>query len=141
MMVCVFVQGKLNRSLRLGAYLFAAMNWVSAAGYASFPLTDSGYAGTFQDVMHMVVTAGVVGLSILSLVFFIIGGLRKKAFVSLGVIALVALVVMFAGPVGIGLAPKSLFGVFERFSVFAATGFNAILGVYLFAGFAGYRES
>lgn len=141
MMVCVFVQGKLNRSLRLGAYLFAAMNWVSAAGYASFPLTDSGYAGAFQDVMHMVVTAGVVGLSILSLVFFIIGGLRKKAFVSLGVIALVALVVMFAGPVGIGLAPKSLFGVFERFSVFAATGFNAILGIYLFYGFAGYRES
>jgi len=140
MMVCVFVQGKLNRTLRLGVYLFAAMNWVSAAGYASFPLTDSGYAGTFQDVMHMVVTAGVVGLSILSLVFFIIGGLRKKAYVSLGVIALVALVIMFAGPVGIGLAPKSMFGIFERFSVFAATGFNAILGWYLFTGFSGYRE-
>ena len=140
MMVCVFVQGKLNRSLRLGMYLFAAMNWVSAAGYASFPLTDSGYAGAFQDVMHMVVTALVVGLSILSLVFFIIGGLRKKAYVSLGVFALCALVIMFAGPVGIGLAPKSLFGVFERFSVFAATGFNAILGVYLFTGFSKFRE-
>ena len=139
MMVCVFVQGKLNRALRLGVYLFAAMNWVSAAGYASFPLTDSGYAGTFQDVMHMVVTAGVVGLSILSLVFFIIGGLRKKAYVSLGVLAAVALAIMFAGPVGIGLAPKSLFGVFERFSVFAATGFNAILGIYLFTGFSGDR--
>jgi len=36
---------------------------------------------------------------------------------------------MFGGPVGIGLAPKSLFGVFERFSVFSATGFNAILGI------------
>ena len=139
MMVCVFVQGKLNRALRLGVYLFAAMNWVSAAGYASFPLTDSGYAGTFQDVMHLVVTAGVVGLSILSLVFFIIGGLRKRSYVSLGVIALVALVIMFAGPVGIGLAPKSMFGIFERFSVFAATGFNAILGWYLFTGFSRYR--
>ena len=139
MMVCVFVQGKLNKTLRLGVYLFAAMNWVSAAGYASFPLTESGYAGAFQDVMHMVVTAGVVGLSILSLVFFIIGGLRKKAYVSLGVLAAVALSIMFAGPVGIGLAPKSLFGVFERFSVFAATGFNAILGIYLFTGFSGDR--
>lgn len=139
MMVCVFVQGKLNKTLRLGVYLFAAMNWVSAAGYASFPLTESGYAGAFQDVMHMVVTAGVVGLSILSLVFFIIGGLRKKAYVSLGVLAAVALAIMFAGPVGIGLAPKSLFGVFERFSVFAATGFNAILGIYLFTGFSGDR--
>ena len=139
MMVCVFVQGKLNKTLRLGVNLFAAMNWVSAAGYASFPLTESGYAGAFQDVMHMVVTAGVVGLSILSLVFFIIGGLRKKAYVSLGVLAAVALAIMFAGPVGIGLAPKSLFGVFERFSVFAATGFNAILGIYLFTGFSGDR--
>lgn len=139
MMVCVFVQGKLNKPLRLGASLFAAMNWVSAAGYASFPLTQSGYAGTFQDVMHMVVTAGVVGLSILSLTLLIIGGLRKKAYVSLGVLATIALVVMFAGPVGIGLAPKSLFGVFERFSVFAATGFNAVLGAYLFTGFSGYR--
>ena len=139
MMVCVFVQGKLNKTLRLGVYLFAAMNWVSAAGYASFPLTESGYAGASQDVMHMVVTAGVVGLSILSLVFFIIGGLRKKAYVSLGVLAAVALAIMFAGPVGIGLAPKSLCGVFERFSVFAATGFNAILGIYLFTGFSGDR--
>lgn len=140
MMVCVFVQGRLNRMLRLGVYLFAAMNWVSAAGYASFPLTDSGYAGAFQDIMHMVVTVSVVALSIVSLVFFIIGGLRKKAYVSLGVIALIALVIMFAGPVGIGLAPKSMFGIFERFSVFAATGFNAVLGVYLFTGFSGYRE-
>lgn len=139
MAVCVFVQGRLNRALRLGVYLFAAMNWVSAAGYASFPLTDSGYAGTFQDVMHMIVTAGVVGLSVLSLLFFIVGGLRRKTYVSLGVVALVALAVMFAGPIGIGLAPKSLFGVFERFSVFAAAGFNAVLGLYLFNGFSGYR--
>jgi hypothetical protein len=139
MAVCVFVQGKLNKLLRLGTYLFAAMNWVSAAGYASFPLTDSGYAGTFQDGMHMAVTAGVVGLSIVSLLLIIIGGLRKKAYISLGVIALIALIIMFAGPVGIGLAPKSLFGVFERFSVFAATGFNAVLGLYLFTGLKGYR--
>ena len=141
MMVCVFVQGKLNKLLRLGIYLFAAMNWVSAAGYASFPLTESGYAGAFQDVMHMVVTAAVVGLSIISLVLLIIGGLRKNAYRSLGWLALAALALMFAGPVGIGLAPKSLFGVFERFSVFAATGFNAILGLYLFTGFSNAKTA
>ncbi|MEE1019368.1 MAG: hypothetical protein UH824_07800 [Acutalibacteraceae bacterium] len=28
--------------------------------------------------------------------------------------------------------PKEFFGIPERFSVFAATGFNAVLGVYLF---------
>ena len=32
-----------------------------------FPLSDSGYAGAFQDVMHMVVTALVVLLSIVSM--------------------------------------------------------------------------
>lgn len=28
MMVCVFIQGKLNKPLRIGIYLFAIMNWV-----------------------------------------------------------------------------------------------------------------
>lgn len=139
-MACVFVQGRLNRKLRLAIYLFAAMNWISAAGYASFPLTQSGYAGTLQDVMHMVVTAAVVGLSIASLVLFIVGGLRKRRYVSLGVLAAVALAVMMIGSIGTGLAPLSMFGVFERFSVFAATGFNAALGAYLFTGFSGYRS-
>ena len=30
------------------------------------------------------------------------------------------------------IVPKGYFGVVERFSVFAATGFNAVLGVQLF---------
>ena len=120
MMVCVFVQGILNRLLRLGIYLFAAMNWVSAVGYASFPLNDRGYAGTFQDLMHIVVTSGVVGLSIVALLLYIIGGLRKRTYTSLGVLAAVTLLVMFKGPMCVGLAPKSLLGVFESFSEFTA---------------------
>ena len=51
MMVCVFVQGKLNKTIRIGIYLFAVMNWVSNVGYAMFPLSDSGNAGAFQDIM------------------------------------------------------------------------------------------
>ncbi len=30
MMVCVYVQDKLNKALRLGIFLFAIMNWLSA---------------------------------------------------------------------------------------------------------------
>ncbi|MDL2236198.1 DUF998 domain-containing protein, partial [Christensenellaceae bacterium OttesenSCG-928-L17] len=67
MMVCVFIGGKLNRTLRVGIYIFAGMNWVSSVGYTMFPLTDSGFAGTFQDIMHVVVTVLVVVLSIVSL--------------------------------------------------------------------------
>lgn len=48
MMVCIFVQDRLNKTLRTGIYLFAAMNWISAAGYAMFPLSDSGNGGAFK---------------------------------------------------------------------------------------------
>lgn len=135
MMVCVFVQHRLTKSLRLGTYLFAAMNWVSFVGYGMFPLTESGYAGTLQDVMHIVVTAGVVLLSIASLLLIIIGGFRKRRYISLAVWAAAAFAAMLIGAIGVKAAPPELFGVFERFSVFSATGFNAVLGVYLFLGF------
>lgn len=138
MMVCVFIENKLNKTLRLGIGLFAVMYWVSAVGYGMFPLSDSGYAGTFQDIMHVyVVTVSVVFLSIVSLVFIMVGGYREKQYRSLAIWATIALVLMFAGAVGVGIVPKEYFGIPERFSLFAATGFNAVLGVYLFRGFQG----
>lgn len=136
MMVCAGVQGKLTKTLRLGIYLFAGMNWVSCVGYSLFPLSDSGYAGTFQDVMHMVVTVGVVVLSIASLVLIIIGGSRGKTNRSYAVWAAFALLMMMVGAIGTGAAPAVYFGVVERFSVFAAVGFNAVLGIKLFRGIA-----
>ena len=136
MAVCVFIQGKLNKTLRIGIYLFAAMNWISLIGYTMFPLVEGGMSGTaVQDKMHMLVTAAVVIFSIASLVVIMIGGYRKKAYRSLATWASMALLFMFLGAVGVGLVPKEYFGIPERFSVFAATGFNAVLGVYLFNGF------
>lgn len=136
MMVCVGVQGKLTRLLRLGVYLFGGMNWLSCVGYSMFPLSDSGYAGAFQDVMHMVVTAGVVALSIAALVCFIVGGVREKPYRSYAVWAAIALGMMMVGAIGTGTVPIAYFGIVERFSVFAAVGFNAVLGVKLFRGIA-----
>lgn len=136
MMVCVFIQGRLNKTLRLGIYLFAVMNWVSSVGYGMFPLSDSGYAGTFQDIMHTyVVTVLVVLLSIVSLISVIIGGFRSEQYKSLAIWAALALLLMFAGAIGVGVVPIEYFGIPERFSLFAATGFNAVLGVSLFRGF------
>lgn len=134
-LVFIFVQGKLTKLLRSGIYFFTAMNWVSGVGYQMFPLTDSGYAGEFQDQMHVVVTVLVILLSIISLVLIIIGGIREKSFFSLAIWAGLALVLMIAGAVGINVVPIEYFGIPERFSVFAATLFNAVLGVYLFNGF------
>ena len=132
MMVCVGIQGKKTRQLRIGIYLFTAMEWVSAIGFGMFPLSDSGYAGTFQDKMHMVSTGLVVFLSILSLVLIILAGVKEKSCRTYGIFAGIALGMMLVGALGMNLVPKAYFGVVERFSVFAATGFNAVLGIQLY---------
>ena len=131
-LVCIGIQRRKTKLLRSGIYLFAVMEWISAVGYRMFPLSNSGYAGAFQDVMHMAVTALVVLLSIVSLVIIIVAGAKSKSCRSYGVCAAVALAMMLVGAVGIKLVPAAYFGVVERFSVFAATGFNAALGIHLF---------
>ena len=130
--VCIGIQGRKTKLLRSGIYLFAVMEWISAVGYRMFPLNDSGYVGAFQDVMHMAVTALVVLLSIVSLVIIIIAGAKSKSCRSYGVCAAVALAMMLVGAMGMKIVPAAYFGVVERFSVFAATGFNAALGIHLF---------
>ena len=149
-LVCVSIEGKLSCSLRIGIYLFTVMQWVSAVGYTMFPLSNAEYtvtsqdafdavtqmtsSGSFQDIMHIVVTVLVILLSIVSLLFIIISGFRKKRYASLALWATIALTFMLAGGIGTGLVPKEIMGIFERFSVFAVTGFNAVLGIFLFAG-------
>ena len=130
--VCLGVQHKQNKLLKTGVYIFAAMEWISAIGYRAFPLSDSGYACTAQDVMHMVVTVAVVLLSIASLVLIIVAGARDKTCLSYCICAAVALCMMLVGALGMKIVPAAYFGVVERFSVFAATGFNAALGIHMF---------
>ena len=139
--VCIGVQGKRTRLLRTGIYLFAIMEWVSAIGYRMFPLADSGYAGTFQDVMHMVITAVVVLLSIVSLITIIAAGTRDGSCRSYAVCAGIALGMMLVGAFGMKIVPARYFGIVERFSVFAATGFNAALGIHQFCGEASKEAS
>ena len=130
--VCIGIQGRKTKLFRSGIYLFAVIEWISAVGYRMFPLSSSGYAGAFQDVMHMAVTALVVLLSIVSLVIIIVAGAKSKSCRSYGVCAAVALAMMLVGAMGMKIVPAAYFGVVERFSVFAATGFNAALGIHLF---------
>ena len=132
MMVCVGMQGKKTRLLRTGIWLFAAMQWISAVGYRMFPLSSSGYAGAFQDKMHILATVLVVLLSIASLTVIIAAGARNKACRSYGICAGIALGMMLVGALGMKIVPAAYFGVVERFSVFAATDFNAALGIQLY---------
>ena len=130
--VCLGMQGRKSGLLRTGIVLYAAMEWVSAVGYRMFPLSTGGYAGEFQDVMHMVVTAAVVLLSIASLTIVLLAGVRHWDCRSYGICAGIALAMMLVGALGMKLVPAAYFGIVERFSVFAATGFNAALGLHLF---------
>lgn len=130
--VCIGIQGQKTKLLRGGVYLFATMEWISAVGYRMFPLSGSGYAGAFQDIMHMAVTAAVVLLSVVSLSVIVAAGIKDGECRSYGVCAAIALGMMLVGALGAKLVPADYFGIVERFSVFAATGFNAALGIHLF---------
>lgn len=91
---------------------------------------------TFSDIMHVyVVTAAVVITSIASLSLIIIGCLKSSGHKRLAAWAIVALSMMFIGAIGTGIVPEAYFGIVERFSVFSALGFNAVLGIYLLRGF------
>lgn len=130
--VCAGIQKSKNKTLKTGIYIFGIMEFVSAVGYRAFPLSESGFGGTFKDVMHMVTTAVVVCLSIASLVLVMIAGYKNKKDLIYAIFATVALAMMLVGALGMKIVPQKFFGVVERFSVFAATGFNAFLGVMLF---------
>ena len=71
-------------------------------------------------------------LSIVSLMIIIVAGVKDKNCRSYGIFAGIALGMMMVGAFGMNIVSKEYFGIVERFSVFAATGFNAVLGVRLY---------
>lgn len=132
MMVSLGIQHKGNKLLRSGIYLFTVMEWISAVGFSMFPLSESGYAGTFQDRMHILSTIIVVVLSIVSLLMIIISGVKDQYCRTYSIFAGIALGMMLIAAIGMNVVPKEYFGIVERFSVFAAVGFNAVLGIELY---------
>lgn len=129
---CVFYQGRVNRVFRLGIYLFAIMEWTSAVGYTLFPLSASGYAGSFQDIMHMVVTALVVLLSITSMILITVGCFRSKVHKQLGIFTITVLGIMALGSIATGIVPVGYFGVAERLSVYSVVIYSAALSMFTF---------
>ena len=131
-----------TKLFRTGIHLFTIMNWISNVGYSMFPLADSGKEiASFQEIMHMVVTAAVVTLSIVSLVCLIIAGFKKGGIRGIGIWAAIALLMMMVGAIGQKAVPPQYFGIVERFSVFAAVGFSAVCGIYLFSGFKAIHDA
>ncbi len=133
MAVCVVCKNFKSKSLRIGIYLFAIMEWIVAVGYKMFPWVSDASFFQFQNMMHLIVTAATVILSIAALIAIIIGS-RKGEQKALGVWAIICLVAMFGGAIGTGVLPKEVFGIAERFSTFSVVIYNAVLGYYLFRG-------
>ena len=131
-LLCILVKNELKKSFRVGVYLFSIMNFISAIGYALFPLSSAGYDGSMQSFIHVyILTALVVLLSILSLILIAVGSFKSK-YKLLGIFAIISLVLMFIGAVGSANVPKDIFGVIERFSTYSAVIFTGILGIFGF---------
>lgn len=133
---CLYVRNRLNKKLRAGIYLFSILSWVDTIGYTVFPLTESGYAGTFQDIIHVfVVTAAVLILSVTSFIMMMVGGYRDRKYRWIAIFATFSLCGLIVGTIGMGAVPRGYGGVMERISIFSAQGFSFVLGLYLFFGF------
>ena len=131
-LLCILIKNEDKKTLRLGVYLFSIMNFISAIGYALFPLSSAGYDGSMQSFIHVyILTTLVVILSIVSLVLIAIGSFKSK-YKLLGILAIISLVLMFIGAVGSANVSKDIFGIVERFSTYSAVVFTGILGIFGF---------
>jgi len=128
-MLCIAVQGKWNKPIRLGIYLMSGSLWFSSIGSAILRFGAAEGAIAFPDFAD-----GVLGIVVLlsifaSLILLMVGGYRQKRFVLLAVSATIALPLMLIVPIFI---PYS--GITSLVTNLAMLGFTALLGLYLFMG-------
>jgi hypothetical membrane protein len=127
----VYFKGKINKIISVGSCAFCFMNVISFFGYTFFPLSEAGYAATFQDKMHMVVTVLVVIFTIVSLVLFSIGFFRAKGHKWLGIVSITTLLALMVGAMLINILPKEYFGLAERVNVYSIIIYTGILSLWM----------
>ena len=128
----VYFKQKINKCVTFGAGIFCVMTIVSFLGYTFFPLSESGYAGTFQDKMHMVVTVIVVLFTIIALISFIIGFLKTEKLKYLAIISLCTFLLLLTGSMLMNILPKEYFGIAERINVYSIVIYTGILSFWMF---------
>jgi len=126
-----YLRNKINKAVTVSSFVFCLMNAISFFGYTFFPLSESGYADTFQDKMHVIITIFVVLLTIVSLVLYSIGFFRAKGHKWLGIISISSLLVLIAGATLINIMPKEYFGVAERINVYSIIIYTGILALWM----------
>src|SRR5215510_13174101 len=120
---------KINKCVTAGSCFFCIMTAVSFLGYTFFPLSESGYAGTFQDIMHIAVTIAVVLFTIIALILFIIGFLKTNDKKIIGIFSICTFILLMAGSIFINVFPKEYFGIAERINVYSIVIYTGILSL------------
>ena len=133
-MLSIAVQGKWNRPLRSGIYLMSGILWFSSIGSAILRFSATGDAITFPDFTIDILDIVVMLSIIASMILVMVGGYRKKRFVSIAVSATVALILLFIGIISVLLLSAEYAGIAHRLVIFPVNGFVALLGLYLFIG-------
>jgi predicted tellurium resistance membrane protein TerC len=108
------------------------MNTILFFGYTFFPLSESGYARTVQDKMHILVTIFVVVLTIISLILFCIGFFRTGKYKYLGIISLCAFILLAIGAILVNIVPKEYFGVAERINIYSVIIYTCVLSIWMY---------
>jgi hypothetical membrane protein len=107
------------------------MTVISFFGYTFFPLSEAGYAGTFQDKMHVAVTVCVVVFTVISVMLFSIGFLKTKMDKYMGVISICTLTLLMMGSILLNIVPKAYFGLAERINVYSIVIYTGILSLWM----------
>jgi hypothetical membrane protein len=128
----VYFRQKINKCVTFGAGFFCVMTIVSFLGYMFFPLSQPGYAETFQYKMHFAVTFIVFLFTIIALILFVIGFFRTKELKYLGIISLCTFLLLLAGSMLMNIVPKEYFGIAERISIYPLMMYTGILSVWMY---------
>ncbi|KZX10168.1 DUF998 domain-containing protein [Methanobrevibacter curvatus] len=127
-----YFKGKINRIVTSASFVFAIMTIISFLGYTFFPLSESGYAGSFQDQMHILVTVFVVIFTIATLILFFVGFFKTKEYKYFGIISLVILILLFVGAMLMNILPNEYLGIAERINVYSIVIFTGLLSLWMY---------
>ena len=132
--VCFYIyfRGKINNIFIIATLVFCSMNVISFIGYTLFPLSESGYSGTLQDRMHIVVTGFVVILTIISLILFCISFMQITLYRKMGIISICILFLLFVGAFLIKILPLQYFGFAQRINAYSVVIYTGILSFWMY---------
>ena len=126
-----YFKGRINKIVTVALFVYCSMNIVSFIGYSFFPLSEAGFAGTFQDIMHIIVTMIVVIFTIISLILYGIGFLRINYYKYIGVVSIFSLILLLTGAMLINILPGEYFGLAQRINVFTTVIYTGVLSFWM----------